>query len=234
MSCRVSLIVPVLDDAEAVSRLLVPMQSWRGDDWEIIVVDGGSQDASRDVAQSLADTVIEAPRGRAAQMQCGARAARGEWLWFVHADSLVSGDLLAEMRRLPERCQWGRCDVVLDDPRAFFSVIAFFMNNRSWLTGICTGDQGIFVRNSLFHDIGGYAMQPLMEDVELSARLRKVARPHRPRNRLVTAARRWQSHGVLRTLLLMWWLRLQYFLGVPASRLHQRYYPSRDAARKVQ
>lgn len=223
MSRRMSIIIPVLNDAAALSSLLVSLQPVR-DSAEIIVVDGGSADASRSVAERHAHRLLHTAPGRANQMQAGAQVATGCWLWFLHADSVLSPSLLAEMQQLPEDFQWGRCDVQFDDPRRVFRVIAFFMNWRSRLTGICTGDQGIFVRRDLFSAIGGFASLPLMEDVELSARLRKRARLRRPIALLVTSARRWQSHGVLRTILLMWWLRLQFSLGVPAATLHRRYY----------
>lgn len=223
MKHRLSIIVPVLNDAAALSSLLVSLQQVR-DSAEIIVVDGGSSDASCSIAERYAHRLLRTAPGRANQMQAGAQVATGNWLWFVHADSVLSPSLLVEMQQLPGHFQWGRCDVQFDDPRRVFRVIAFFMNWRSRLTGICTGDQGMFVRRELFSEIAGFASLPLMEDVELSARLKKRAPVRRPATPLVTSARRWQSQGVLRTILLMWWLRLQFFLGVPAASLHRRYY----------
>lgn len=223
MKHRLSIIIPVLNDASALASLLASLQAAR-DRVEIIVVDGGSTDASGEIAERHAHRVLHTPPGRASQMQAGAQVATGTWLWFVHADSVLSPTLLAEIQQLPEHVQWGRCNVQFDDSRAAFRMIAFFMNWRSRLTGICTGDQGIFVRRELFSQTGGFASLPLMEDVELSARLKKQAHLHCPATPLVTSARRWQAHGVLRTILLMWWLRLQFFAGVPATRLHRRYY----------
>ncbi|MCB1836414.1 MAG: TIGR04283 family arsenosugar biosynthesis glycosyltransferase [Alcanivoracaceae bacterium] len=223
MKRSLSIIIPVLNDASALAALLASLQAVR-DLVEIIVVDGGSTDASGEMAERYAHRVLHTAAGRAMQMQAGAQAATGTWLWFVHADSVLSPSLLAEMQQLPEHVQWGRCDVQFDDARAVFRMIAFFMNWRSRLTGICTGDQGMFVRRELFARIGGFASLPLMEDVELSDRLKKQAGLHCPATPLVTSARRWQAHGVLRTILLMWWLRLQFFVGVPVARLHRRYY----------
>lgn len=228
MNNRLSIIIPVLNDAAALSSLLVSLQEVK-DSAEIIVVDGGSTDASASVAERYAHRLLRTAPGRATQMQAGAQVATGNWLWLLHADSELSPSLLAEMQQLPRHFQWGRCDVQFDDPRRVFRVIAFFMNWRSRLTGICTGDQGMFVRRELFWEIGGFAALPLMEDVELSARLKKCAPVRRPVTPLVTSARRWQSQGVLRTILLMWWLRLQFFLGVPAASLHRRYDGGRSA-----
>lgn len=228
MNPRLSIIIPVLNDASALSSLLVSLQGVR-DTVEIIVIDGGSSDASCEIAERYAHRLLHTAPGRATQMQAGAEVSSGTWLWFVHADSVLSSSLLADMQQLPDHWQWGRCDVQFDDSRAVFSMIALFMNWRSRLTGICTGDQGIFVRRELFSEVGGYASLPLMEDVDLSARLKHKARVHRPATPLVTSARRWQQHGVLRTILLMWWLRLQFFAGVPATTLHQRYYAAAHA-----
>lgn len=229
MKTRLSIIIPVLNDASALSSLLVSLQGVR-DTAEIIVVDGGSSDASCDIAERHAVKLLHTVPGRATQMQAGAQVAAGTWLWFVHADSALSPALVGEMQGLPDHWQWGRCDVQFDDAHAVFRMIAFFMNWRSRLTGICTGDQGMFVRRELFSGLGGFAPLPLMEDVEFSSRLKKRARLQRPATPLVTSARRWQKHGVLRTILLMWWLRLQFFAGVPATRLHRRYYSPGDAS----
>lgn len=220
-----AIIIPVLNDTDALAVLLRALQPWR-DRCELVVVDGGSYDGSAALARTLADIVIVSEPGRARQMQAGADAVQAPWLWFLHADSVVPPALFEAVLSLPADAQWGRCDVRLDDSRWLLRCVGACMNLRSRLTGICTGDQGMFVRADLFRRIGGYAQIPLMEDIELSARLRRHAAPVCVRPALQTSARRWRQQGVVRTIVLMWWLRLQFFFGVAPQRLFRRYYSS--------
>ncbi|MGR8921917.1 MAG: TIGR04283 family arsenosugar biosynthesis glycosyltransferase, partial [Gammaproteobacteria bacterium] len=172
-----SIVVPILNEAERLPRLLDALAPWRAAGDEIVIVDGGSTDGSAALAARGADRVIVAPRGRASQMNAGAARARGRLLWFLHADCLPSPALRAALHAAASTRPWGRFDVRLDDPAAAFRVIEAMMNLRSRLTGIATGDQGIFVTRELFAAVGGYADLALMEDVELSRRLRPRARP---------------------------------------------------------
>ncbi|MGE0484850.1 MAG: TIGR04283 family arsenosugar biosynthesis glycosyltransferase [Gammaproteobacteria bacterium] len=216
----VSIVVPVLDEGPRLAALLGHFAAWRGAGDELVVVDGGSRDDSLGVARAHADIVITAPRGRAAQMNAGAAVAGGRVLWFVHADS----DPRAVPRDVVAGCPaWGRCDVRLDDPAAVFRVIEWLMNRRARLTAIATGDQGLFVTRELFETVGGFPDFALMEDIELSARLRRRARPLCATGPLLTSARRWRRHGIARTVLLMWWLRLAWFCGVDDIRLARWY-----------
>ncbi len=217
---RISVVVPVLDEAACIVACLESLQSLRTEGHEVIVVDGGSRDASAELAAPLADRVLRAPRGRARQMNAGARAAHGEVLLFLHADTRLPADA---GRSVLAGGEWGRFDVEIDGRHPLLPLVARMMNLRSRLTGIATGDQAIFVRRALFERLGGYAEIPLMEDIELSRRLRRVARPVRPPSRVVTSGRRWESRGVLRTVLLMWRLRLAYSLGADPRRLAERY-----------
>ncbi len=217
---QISIIVPVLDEGAGLEAFLVQFASWREAGDELIVVDGGSRDDSRVRAAPWCDCVLQAPRGRALQMNAGAAAARGTLLWFVHADCVVDADLRPALLAAGG---WGRCDVRLDDRAAVFRLIETLMNLRSRLTGIATGDQGIFVPRELFAAVGGYREIALMEDIALSAALCRHARPVCLRTRLVTSARRWRQRGILRTVFLMWSLRFAWFCGVPASRLARWY-----------
>jgi rSAM/selenodomain-associated transferase 2 len=187
---------------------------------EVIVVDGGSEDGTREQAAALADQVITAPRGRASQMNAGAAAARGAALLFLHADTLLPDDADALVLAALRQAEWGRFDVRIEGRSPLLSAVAFFMNLRSRLTGIATGDQAIFVRRAAF---GGFPDQPLMEDIAFSTRMRRRSAPACLRERVVTSGRRWESRGVLRTIILMWRLRLAYFLGASPERLARRY-----------
>ena len=219
---QLSIIIPTLDEAEAVVALLQQLQSLRARGHEVILADGGSKDGTVALAEPLVDRVLVTAAGRARQMNAGAAVANGQMLWFVHADS-----------RIPERADdyilksagpvWGRFNVHLSGDRMLLRVVERLMNLRSRITGIATGDQGIFVSRALFERIGGYADLPLMEDIDLSKRLKHEQTPVCLHNTLTTSSRRWEQKGIVRTILLMWTLRLAWFLGVPAARLATRY-----------
>lgn len=225
---NLSIIIPALNEVAQIVATLEPLQPLRGMGYEILVVDGDSDDGTPEHARPLCDRIVNAPRGRARQMNAGAQAARGDVLWFLHADTQVPAAaveaLLAALAQ--PRCQWGRFDVRLSGSHPLLRVVATLMNLRSRLTGIATGDQGIFVRRALFERIGGFPDIPLMEDIELSRRLKRAAAPACLDERLLTSSRRWERNGIMRTILLMWRLRFAYWLGVAPERLaalyHQR------------
>lgn len=219
MEATISIIIPALNEARHIGETLRHLQPLRDRGHEVIVVDGGSDDQTVALATPLADTVLDSPPGRAGQMAAGAAAARHPVLWFLHADTLVpDGADRAILDTLQQR-GWGRFDVVLSGNHPMLRIVERLINLRSRLSGIATGDQGIFIRRELYQRIGGMPLQPLMEDVELSRRLRRTARPACLRQRLVTSSRRWEQRGILRTILLMWWLRGAYALGVSPQRL---------------
>jgi rSAM/selenodomain-associated transferase 2 len=221
-----SIIVPALDEAENLARLL-PHLRQRCPGAEVIVVDGGSLDGTARTASAWPEVrYLASARGRACQMNAGARAARGDILLFLHADTLLpegAADAIARALGDPT-VVGGRFDVSFASPRRAFRVIAAFMNRRSRWSGIATGDQAIFVRRDVFAALGGYPDIPLMEDVELSARLRRRGRIACLGPRVITSARKWEREGIVRTVLLMWALRLLYFCRVGPARLHRWYY----------
>jgi len=223
---RVSIVVPALDEARGIAATLAPLQRLRAAGHEVIVVDGGSADATMALAAPLADRVFAAPRGRASQMNAGASAAAGDVLLFLHADTRLPAGavatLLLEMSRSGRR--WGRFDVTIDGDARALDLIAAMMNARSRLTGIATGDQAIFVERALFRAVGGYPEQPLMEDVELSQRLKRAGGPPLClRQRVVTSGRRWQRRGTWRTVVAMWRWRFAYWRGADPARLAAEY-----------
>ena len=227
---KLSLILPTLNEEVDIGATLEALQPlrWRG--VEILVVDGGSADLTTTIASPLSDAVIMAPRGRAVQMNAGAAMARGDALLFLHADTRLPPnadrlilDGLAASGRL-----WGRFDVAIASPHPLLKITAGLMNWRSRLTGIATGDQAIFVRRSVFQSCGGYPNLPLMEDIAISGALKRAGRPLCLSQQVVTSARRWERQGVVRTIFLMWRLRLAYFFGADPAQLAERYgYPVR-------
>jgi len=220
-----SIIVPCLNEGEGIAGALAALAPLRARGTEVIVADGGSSDGTADRAAPHADTVISAPRGRAAQMNAGAARARGEILLFLHADTLLpdSADALIIVGLKRTRRGWGRFDVTIAGRHPLLRVVERLMNLRSRLTGIATGDQAIFVTRSLFTAAGGYPEIALMEDVALSKLLKRFGPPLCLRHHLTTSGRRWEKRGVLRTILLMWRLRLAYWLGADPGKLAVRY-----------
>jgi rSAM/selenodomain-associated transferase 2 len=212
-----SIIMPMLNEAAGIGATLSGLRELGV---EIIAVDGGSSDKSVEIARAHADQVVHAPRGRARQMNAGAAVAQGEVLLFLHADTQLppaAGQLIGDA--IAGGADWGRFDVRITGNSGWFPVIAAFMNQRSRLTGIATGDQAIFVKRSVFDRVGGFPDLPLMEDIVLSQRLKQLSRPACLRAKVTTAGRRWEKHGVLRTILTMWWLRLRFFLGADPQKL---------------
>lgn len=224
-SMRLSVIVPVLDEAAAIERMLQALQALRACGAEIIVVDGGSCDGTADLAGRHTDRVIRSTRGRAHQMNVGAAASSGEVLLFLHADTLLpdgANSLILDGLNASGRA-WGRFDVNIAGHPPMLRLIACLMNLRSRLTGIATGDQALFVRREDFWAVEGFPLQPLMEDIEMSRRLKERSAPLCLRARVTTSGRRWEQHGIWRTIFLMWSLRLRYWLGTPAEKLAKAY-----------
>lgn len=222
---RVSFIIPVLNEAEGVAELLRRLRS----DFptaELIVVDGGSGDSTAALARPHCDKLLRSAPGRALQMNRGAAEAGGDYLVFLHADCLPMLDQLQLHDGLRGEPAWGFCRVRLSGREWVYAVISQFMNWRSRLTRVATGDQMQFVRADVFGQTGGFPDIPLMEDVAYSKRLRKLSRPAILPGPVLASSRRWREHGVARTVLTMWALRLAYFVGVPPARLVRIYYGS--------
>jgi rSAM/selenodomain-associated transferase 2 len=221
-----SLVIPVLDEAGRLPVLLARLEPLR-DRAEVIVVDGGSADGTADVARAARWVrVLAAPAGRARQMNAGAAAAAGDVLLFLHADTILPRSALEDIRGAlaDPRVVGGRFDVRLDGRRPIYRVVETLMNLRSRWTGIWTGDQAIFVRRTAFERLGGYPDIPLMEDVEFTRRLKRAGPGACLQPRVIVSPRKWEREGPVRTILLMWSLRLLYGLGVAPARLHRWYY----------
>jgi rSAM/selenodomain-associated transferase 2 len=224
MTPRLSIIVPTLDEAGFIAATLDALAPLRSRGHEVIVADGGSSDSTLALCAGRADVAFVAARGRARQMNAGAARAHGEVLMFLHADTLLPAQADERVARaLAAGALWGRFDVRITGRSPMLPVIAALMNRRSCWSGIATGDQAIFLRRSLFEQIGGFADLALMEDVDLSRRLRTRGAPACLHECAVTSGRRWESRGVWRTIWLMWRLRWRYWRGVPADELAKAY-----------
>ena len=218
------IVMPVFNEGSTVAARLRTLLPLRKRGVEVVVVDGGSTDTTWAIASSLADHVLLAPRGRASQMNAGAKDATTDAMLFLHADTqLPDGADVLIAHALRAGQHWGRFDVRIDGSHAALRLVARLMNLRSRLTGIATGDQAIFVRRTVFESLGGFADLPLMEDVELSTRLRRHSAPACIKTQVTTSGRRWEQHGVWRTIALMWWLRAAYFFGANPNALARRY-----------
>ena len=222
---RVSIIVPALDEVRGIAATLAPLQPLRAEGHQVIVVDGGSCDGTLALASHFADRAFVGKRGRAVQMNAGAATASGDVLVFLHADSQLQPSAIATLLRDMQRSRrrWGRFDVTIAGRSGTLRVVAAAMNARSRATGMATGDQAMFVERALFESVGGFPDQPLMEDIELSRRLKRISPPLCLHARVTTSGRRWERRGVVRTILLMWRLRLAHFFGTSPESLARRY-----------
>ncbi len=223
MPAQVAFVIPVLEEEHRIGGLLRRLRE-RYPAAELVVVDGGSRDRTVAAAMPLCDQLLLGETGRAAQMNLGGRVAMADYLCFLHADTEPTVSAARLSAHLASGPDWGFCRVRLSGARAVFRVIEQFMNLRSRLTGIATGDQMLFLRRALFERTGGFDRLPLMEDIAYCRRLRRLARPLVIPEPVVTSSRRWEERGVAATVLTMWSLRLAYFLGVPPERLWRFYY----------
>lgn len=221
-----SFVVPVLNEAGGIEHFLESLRASCERRCEIILVDGGSSDETSALAAAHSDHVIASGRGRAVQMNAGARRASGVLLCFVHADSLLppAADQTIRSALGDGVRKWGRFDVRLSGKHPLLRIVERLMNWRSRLTGIATGDQGLFMTREAFAAVGGFPEIALMEDIAMSHKLKSLGSPVCLSQQIITSSRRWESGGVLRTILLMWKLRLLYFFGADPARLAQRYY----------
>ena len=229
---QLSVIVPTLNEVGRIESLLVSLASLRARGHEVIVVDGGSRDGTVDLADALCDRIVTASCGRAAQMNAGAMLASGDTLLFLHADTQLPPDA---DRLIPEglaqtRSCWGRFDVNIEGRHPLLPIIAWMMNGRSRMTGIATGDQAMFVQRTVFQACGGFPEIALMEDIALSRCLKAFGKPLCLSQKVLTSGRRWETNGVVRTILLMWRLRLAFFFGADPAWLAKEYgYAPNDA-----
>ena len=220
---QISIIIPTLNEASGIQKHLSALQALRKE-CEIIIADGGSHDGTKRLAVSSVDQLIESPNGRARQMNAGANHARGNILLFLHADTFLPDNGLSLIQKgISDGACWGRFDINITGSSPILKVIAQMMNWRSRLTGIATGDQALFVTRQAFDEIGRFPDIEIMEDIAISKKLKKLGTPLCLREKVNSSGRRWEEFGLFRTILIMWWLRLLYFLGAKPEYLSQLY-----------
>mgnify|MGYP000214469888 FL=1 len=220
-----SVVIPVLNEAASIENNLLNLQAWRS--WlEIIVVDGGSKDKTLALARPLADKLVRTSPGRAQQMNVGAQEASGDYLLFLHADTKLPISMPSVVDAWRQRGSlWGFFPVKLSGTHLLLRCVERGMNIRSRLTRVATGDQCLFISRKLFAEVKGFPNLPLMEDVALCKKLRAISPPQVETQQVLTSSRRWESHGIVKTIVLMWRLRLAYFMGRDPHQLAKRYYP---------
>ena len=220
-----SIIIPTFNEAGTIISTLQPLQVLRNKGCEVILADGGSDDATTEQAKPFIDQCVVAEKGRAKQMNAGAHLAQGRWLLFLHADTLLTANFSSFLMALATtKKQWGFFSLTLTGRHIFFRVIEAAINRRSRITSIGTGDQCLFVQRSTFLQVGRFPDMALMEDISLCKTLRKLSSPWVCRDKVLTSSRRWERHGIVKTVLLMWRLRLAYFFGASPDRLVKIYY----------
>lgn len=217
----ISIIIPVRNDREKLSKLLQELTEYP--EFEVVVVDYQSTD---DPGSLDFDFVFcrASLAGRGGQIYAGIKCATRDWLWILHADTTLDPAAVAGLARAIGTFEWGSFNVQIRHSRWIYRVVETMMNLRSRLTGISTGDQGVFVKRELLDSIGGFPLLPLMEDIELCTRLKKNCWPYRIEAKIGTSARRWEQDGVWKTIVQMWWYRYRYFRGHSTTKLYQEYY----------
>ena len=223
---KISIIIPVLNEADCLDQSLARLYDhpWVANNCEVIVCDGGSLDHSMEIARRYSCRIVHSIAGRAQQMNKAAAIAQGNQLLFLHADSVLPADL---DQQFPTRARWGYFRLCLDSKAGVYRMIESAINLRSRLTRIAGGDQGLFFERKFFAELGEFPAIPLMEDVAICKLARRRAPPAIVTSPMSSSARRWQNNGVLKTILLMWSLRMAYWLGVDPARLQRIYYPQR-------
>lgn len=218
-----SIIIPVLNEEDSIAVLLQQLQVYRKQGHEVIVVDGGSKDNTCPISRSLSDKVIVSKARRATQMNIGVSNSIHDILWFLHADTIISKDAVENIQQALNENDWGRFNIKLSGSHILFRIIETMMNLRSCIFKIATGDQGIFVKREIFDLVKHYSNIPLMEDVDLSKKLKKISKPVCLKEKLITSSRRWEQNGIFLTILLMWRIRFLYWIGVSSERLAVKY-----------
>jgi rSAM/selenodomain-associated transferase 2 len=221
---QLSIIIPVLNEAGCLDQGLTELfaQPWVTDNAEVIICDGGSDDNSLDIASRYPCRVMHSNAGRATQMNTASKSARGNFLLFLHADSCLPEDFHCFIEA---GAKWGFYRLRLNADAIVYRVIEAAINLRTRTTRVAGGDQGLYFERQFFESLNAYPQIPLMEDIAICKKARRLARPFVVDSAISSSGRRWQDRGIVKTVLLMWSLRLAYWFGVNPRRLHKIYYP---------
>jgi len=222
---KLSIIIPVLNEETCLINNQEKLKSLLADGHEILVIDGGSQDKSVKIANAIGCKTLITKASRGYQLHFGAKHSKNELLLFLHADTLLPSNAaeLILQALTPTNNHWGRFNIKFSNPNLVFSVVAWFMNKRSYLTAIVTGDQAMFIKRDSYFICGGFPDFPIMEDIEISKRLKMMALPICLSDEVISSSRKWETQGVLKTIIKMWCLRLMFFLGVSTEKLAKSY-----------
>ena len=224
MHIKLSIIIPTLNEADQIEQYLSNLQVLRQQGHEVVVVDGGSIDDTVSLVRPLCDQICQSQQSRSIQMNCGAKAAAGDCFVFLHADTVLPGNILEYFSTIDNiESKWGRFDISLSGRNWLFRIIESCMNSRSSFTGIVTGDQVMFIGKELFNRVGGYPEIALMEDIAISSLLIKISAPIRIREKVISSSRRWEKNGIVKTIIKMWMLRLLYFFQCDTNKLAKLY-----------
>jgi len=222
-----SIIIPTLNEENNIARVINDIKSSiQLENYEIIICDGGSSDKTTFIAESLCDQVVISPAGRGGQLNHGAKNAHGDILLFLHADTSLPihfDKMITNAIATNPGKSWGRFDLRLSGEKVIFRIVERLINIRSRITFISTGDQCLFMTREIFENVNGFKHIPLMEDVDISKRLKNVCPPICIACPVVSSSRRWEEKGILRTILLMWWLRLLFYMGISPETLKRLY-----------
>jgi rSAM/selenodomain-associated transferase 2 len=223
-SPQLSIIIPVLNEAGCLDQGLARLFTlqWVTDHAEVIISDGGSKDDSLDIASRYPCKIVHSNAGRATQMNTASKSAQGKYLLFLHADSDLPEDFY---RFIEADAKWGFYRLRLSNDAYVYRIIEAAINLRTRVSRVAGGDQGLYFERHFFESLNAYPQIPLMEDIAICKTARRLAKPFVSVATISSSGRRWQDQGVVKTVLLMWALRLGYWLGVDPRRLHKIYYP---------